>query len=143
MTDAPPPAEPTEPPAASPEPAAAPVPPAYVPTPFPQVLRTPWVNPAKRNQVLLIAIVSLLAVAAIAFVAGLAVGDNGRHGDRGGPVRDFGNACVNAPAMAPKAKCELMVPGRPYKLRPRQMPPIYRGSPVNPAPTPSSASPSK
>jgi hypothetical protein len=73
-----------EPPAAPPPPPPAPpppVPPAAAPAPFAPVPREPWVNPARRGQV-----VGLGLVAALAFLgAGIGIGfavSGGDHRDR-------------------------------------------------------------
>ena len=150
MTDAPPPAGPTETPAAAPDPAAAPaMAPPVAAAPFPPVLRTPWVNPAKRNQLLLLSVLTVLAVAVIAFVIGLAVGDHGgRRGDRVGPAGDFGYACNFHDGGGRHAKCDLMMPGRPFGPRQGQFPPNVPNAPspsqpASPSSVPSSASSSK
>jgi hypothetical protein len=50
------------------------------------VPKTPWINPARRGKFTGLAVIALLLVAALAFVGGIAVGDDGH--ERGPGRRD-------------------------------------------------------
>jgi hypothetical protein len=161
MTESTPPAgagpdEPTSPAAAAGESAVEPGPPSSpAAAPFPQVLRTPWINPARRRHVVLVSILALLLVGGAAFVGGVAVGHHRDH-DRCGEAAYHGRyvplqgiemsrayestltidcAPVGRPGRpglqicGPRGKCRQVHPG---KLRPKDV----RSSVPAPSPSP-------
>jgi hypothetical protein len=134
---------PTPGPAAAPVPEPQTVPPEPVrtaaPGAFPQVLRTPWINPARRTHVVLVSVLALLVVAAAAFAGGLAAGgDDGGRG-RGGPV-----TCqlAGGPAHRPAVCVGTMCGPLPRCHDARFIPPGQRpGGPHSGAPAKPKASP--
>src|SRR5690349_11071310 len=122
MTDTPPPDESPHPkpgdagtPAESaPQPAPSAPPPGYAIAPFPPVVRTPWINPAKRMQVAILSIVAFLVVAGAAFAGGVAAGGDGHGRDRRGP-EGFGYQCMHAGAGKKSGWC---MGGGPLRIDP-------------------------
>jgi hypothetical protein len=114
---------------------------------FPQVLRTPWINPERRRHVVLTSILALVVVAGIAFIGGLAAAGGGNGHDNRGPVgcvapglrMGHGNGkmpCGGCQVMPRRYACYAPLPGR---VRPpgRQPAPVPSASSATPAPSPS------
>jgi hypothetical protein len=83
-----PPAESASPPAAAappPPPAAAPPPPAAIFAPVPRAPRVPWVNPARRGNVIAAAVIAAVVLIGAGIGIGYAVAPSDRDHHRMGP----------------------------------------------------------
>jgi hypothetical protein len=111
--------------------------PAAVPNPFVPRYREPWVNPAKRTSLVVLAAASAVVLLALGFLLGLGLGGNGhrrgfemRPGGYGGYGSGYGSGYSEQRRMPPWAPGHVR-PG--WRYRVPGAPPVPATPPAGPA----------